>query len=113
MKAMAIIATEFHLVPCIELEREEDVQFEVEMGPFTIDSSTGIPHASNDMSGRDTLPFRNISCGKVSIEAQKWAVTPVVLDNDVFPVIASSGTFLDINNPSECDGSDIIKRATS
>ena len=33
-----------------------------------------------------------------------------MLNDHVFPVIASSGTFLHIHNASECDGADFIQR---
>lgn len=98
-------------MPCVELEGEKDIQFEVKMSSLPVNTRTGVAHLAKHVSSGNTLPLLYQSGGKVGIEAKEWALAPVVFDDDVFPVIATPGTFLNVNNASKCDRSNVVEGA--
>ena len=79
------------------------------MGPLPVDASACISHSSEGMPGIHALPFDDGRAGKVCIETQERSVSPVVLNDYVFSVIASSGTLLDVDNASLGYGLDVIQ----
>ena len=56
-------------MPCVELEGEKDIQFEVEVSSLPVNTCTGVAHLAKHMSSRNTLPFLDQSGSKVGIEA--------------------------------------------
>ena len=109
VKSVFILGPELHLVPGIKLEGEENVQFEVNVGSFPVDTRAGITHSTYNVSGIDAQTLRDGRAGKVRIETQERSVSPVVLNDYVFPVIASSGTLLNVDNASLGYGLDVIQ----
>ena len=105
---MAVVAAKLHLMPCIELEGEKDIQLKVQVGSLAIDSRSRVAHSSEHVSGGNPLTLLNYGGSKMGIETQEWAVAPVMFDDYVFPVIASSRTFLNIDNAPKSDGPDVV-----
>ena len=109
VQSVFVLGAKLHLVPGIKLEREENIQFKMNVGPFSVDASACITHSSEGMSDIHALAFYDGRAGKVRIEAQERSVSPVVLDDYVFPVVTSSGTLLNVDNASLGNGFDVIE----
>ena len=67
MDAVGVPGVELHLVPGVKLEREENVQFKVDVGSLPVEAGAGVAHAPHHMSSRDALALLHRGAGQVSV----------------------------------------------
>ena len=79
------------------------------MCPSPVQTHSGKSHDSDGEITENSLPKLHVGLGKVGVETVEGAVAPIVFNHDVFAVGASARVFINMDNLTICDGSNLIE----
>ena len=78
------------VVPIFKITGEHDIQLHMHMRAALVDPCARVAHLSNGLTCGDLLADGDFCFLQMGIEREEGSLTPVVLDDDVTAVIASS-----------------------
>lgn len=111
--AVVVISSEKMFMPIFESKRGEHSEFEMEVCTGAIDTCASVSHPSDRRSGKYTLSGIDSDVGKMGVEAEKGAVSPVVFDDEILTVVALAGAPRGIGHHTGPNSSHFVERFSS
>ena len=82
-----IIFVEEGIIPFLEVAIEHQVQFQMQMRAFAINSRSGVTHYRNLLPAMDRIAHVAVDLTEVPVQTKIRRTVPVVLNHDVLAVV--------------------------
>ncbi len=107
--AVIVFGRKMVVVPDLKPIAQEHIEFEMNVGPFPIDTGSCESHFCDLLPGCDLLSGGSEWGVEVSVEGKERTVPPVVVDDNVSTVVARGGICIHVDDRPGGDGADFIE----